>query len=182
MAHNMFGSRNYVTTEREITQPTPDRDRADSDLRESTNEINRTSPDELLEAESNNTSGASPSAPPLQREAKKQVDNVTNSLDGYDSETMVRLSKKIDTSVEDVRNYAVKYIEKRLKEFDTEMDNKIQMNDKGIKSEIAENVSMIANLQHELDNILEKVRASQAEILMVNKNLAASMKNQKFEL
>ena len=50
---------------------------------------------------------------------------MTNSLDGYDSETMVRLSKKIDTSVEDVRNYAVKYIEKRLKEFDTEMDNKI---------------------------------------------------------
>ena len=50
---------------------------------------------------------------------------MTNSLDGYDSETMVRLSKKIDTQVEDVKNYAVKYVEKRLKEVDAEIDMKI---------------------------------------------------------
>ena len=41
---------------------------------------------------------------------------------------------------------------------------------------------MIANLKQELDKILENVRTSQAEILMINKNLAASMKNHKLEL
>ena len=56
------------------------------------------------------------------------------------------MSKKIDTSIEDVKNYAVKYVEKRLKEVDAEMDKKIEMNDQGVKSEIAQNVSMIASL------------------------------------
>ena len=50
------------------------------------------------------------------------------------------MSKKIDTKVEDVKNYAVKYIEKRLKEVDADMDKKIEMNDKGNKSSIAENM------------------------------------------
>ena len=70
-------------------------------------------------------------------------DKLSNSLDGYDSDTLNVLNKKIETSAEDAKNYAVKYVEKRLKEVDVDMEKKIEKNDMGVKSQIAENASMM---------------------------------------
>ena len=50
------------------------------------------------------------------------------------------------------------------------------------KSQITETQAAVSSIQLDQDGITEKVRSSQTEILMINKNLAGSLKRYKHEL
>ena len=50
------------------------------------------------------------------------------------------------------------------------------------KSQITETQAAVSSIQLDQEGITEKVRSSQTEILMINKNLAGSLKRYKNEL
>ena len=51
-----------------------------------------------------------------------------------------------------------------------------------LKSQITETQAAVSSIQFDLEGMNEKVRSSQTEILMINKNLAGSLKRYKYEL
>ena len=54
--------------------------------------------------------------------------------------------------------------------------------DLATKSSITETQIAVSAIQVDMDKLVEKVRSSQSEILMINKNLASNLKKQRTEI
>ena len=120
--------------------------------------------------------------PALQRTSAMPIQQMSTIDDGYDTETMAKIEANTTKAVEQVKKQCFNQIETRLKEAGAEMNSRIHNIEAGYKSQITETQAAISAIQLDQDQMLEKVRTSQSEILMINKNLAASLKRQRGEI
>ena len=81
-----------------------------------------------------------------------------------------------------MKKICFKQIEARLKEVGGDTLERIDEMEFRYKSKITETQAAISAIQLDQDQMLDKVRSSQTEILMINKNLASNLKKQRTEL
>ena len=75
-----------------------------------------------------------------------------------------------------MKKICFKQIEARLKEVGGDTLERIDEMEFRYKSKITETQAAISAIQLDQDQMLDKVRSSQTEILMINKNLASNLK------
>ena len=61
-------------------------------------------------------------------------------------------------------------------EIEDDFNNKIEQVKNGYSSQINETQAAMSSIQSEQDAMLEKVKKSQAELLLINRNIAANLK------
>lgn len=96
--------------------------------------------------------------------------------DGYDSDTMIRVDNKIKREIEGVQAKCFQQIEMRLLEDKSDVSTRMTNLEISTKSQITETQVAISAIQLDQEKMLDKVRSSQTEVLMINKNLAANLK------
>ena len=120
--------------------------------------------------------------PPYQRENAINPKNMSVIDDGYDSENMQKLATDMKNEVESLKKTCFQQIEARLGETEATLTKKIESIDLSCKSLITETQIAVSAIQVDMDKLIEKMRSSQSEILMINKNLAANLKKQRTEI
>ena len=81
-----------------------------------------------------------------------------------------------------MKKVCFKQIESRLREKSEDIEQQIEDLEARYKSQITETQAAISAIQLDQDQMLDRVRSSQTEILMINKNLASNLKKQRSEL
>ena len=95
---------------------------------------------------------------------------------------MIRVDNKIKREIEGVQAKCFQQIEMRLLEDKSDVSTRMTNLEISTKSQITETQVAISAIQLDQEKMLDKVRSSQTEVLMINKNLAANLKKQRFEV
>lgn len=102
--------------------------------------------------------------------------------DGYDTEAMDKIEANTKDQINALKIVCFKQIELRIREQGKDLLDKIDLMELSYKSRITETQAAISAIQLDQDQMLDKVRGSQSEILVINKNLAANLKKQRSEI